>query len=222
MNKLAKLERDHDYFVAGQTIGFSEGKRRFIRYCLETGYNYLTLVNENGPEPFDYLNYAKQDILTGDVHGAINSINNAKRAVHLTIDALLDLWGLKHAYAKEHFPIKLNVLRNLEAFPVSFLNNLNHERNLLEHDYKSADPDKATDFIEVTEMFLMLAYPYLRHISARAIVGLEKDERCLEWTIESKKNSIAVYEIINQRFVETELGKVYINVETRSEKNYSN
>jgi len=63
-----------DYLIAGQTIGFSEGRRRFIRYCLETEYIFFTLINENGPEPFDYLNYAKQDILTSDIHGAINSI----------------------------------------------------------------------------------------------------------------------------------------------------
>lgn len=206
LNKLKDL-----YAFKDLTIGFSQGRRKFLRYASESGYAWYTRVNSDGLQPYEYLNYAKSDISSGNTQGAINGISNAKRAIHQTIDALFYVWGLDAAFKRANFPAKLEIMHALDAFPVRMLNYLNQERNLIEHEYKAIDINKATDFVDVSEMFLMLAYPFLKHTTLGAFVGLENDSRCLEWQIDINSNQILICEIMDCPFFESPIGRVYYN-----------
>lgn len=204
--------KDSRYLFKNYTLGFTEGNRKHLRYALESGFAYYTRLNQNGPEPFEYLNYAKDDINSNQKQGPINSLGNAKRAIHLTIDKLFKVWGLKEAYARVNFPIKLEVMKRLGVFPTRLLENLNSKRNLIEHDYVSIGIDETKDFIEITEMFLMLAHPYLKHMTISAFIGLENDDRCIEWAVEIYDCQIAIYEITCSTFIDTPVGQVYYNI----------
>ncbi len=53
------------YCIAGLNPGFAQGKRSILRYAIENSYIYCTSVNQGGPQPYDYLEYAKNNIITG-------------------------------------------------------------------------------------------------------------------------------------------------------------
>lgn len=204
--------KDSNYLFKDYTIGFAEGRRSLLRYVLESGHAYYTRVNLSGPQPFEYLDYAKRDINSQQNQGTINSLGNAKRAIHLTIDTLFEVWGLNGAYAKANFPTKLELMEMLDVFPIRLVDNLNKKRNLIEHEYQSINIDEAKDLIEITEMFLMLAHPYLKHATISAFVGVEQDERCLEWWIDIYKCQISIYEVTCHTFIDTPVGRVYHSI----------
>lgn len=205
------------YCIAGLSPGFAQGKRSILRYTIENSYIYCTSVNQSGPQPYDYLEYAKNNIMTGGTQGAIDSISNTKRAVHLTIKKLFELFGLNEAYGKENFPTQINILELLNAFPTRMIDNLNKNRNTVEHEYQCIDINKAKDFVDITEMFLMLAYPYLSHAVNGAFVGVENDNRCFEWTINLREHSIMTYEIVKSEYIEKEGYRIHYNISTKDE-----
>ena len=206
------LEKLKDnYAFKDITIGFSQGRRKFLRYAIESGYAWYTRINSNGPQPYEYLNYAKNNIALGNTQGAIDGISSAKRAIHLAIDALFDVWGLSIAFKRASFSAKLEIMNALNAFPVRMLKYLNQKRNLVEHEYKTIEIDEAADFVDVSEMFLMLSYPFLKHATISAFVGLENDNRCLEWQFDIESNRILVCEIMDCPFFDSSIGRVYYN-----------
>lgn len=204
------------YLFSGVNISFSEERRKDLRYACETAYVYHTSLNPNGPEPFEYLDYAKKDIAKADVHGAIDGISNAKRAIHLVIDKYFELLGLDRAYAKASFPAKIEVMELLNAFPTRLIERLNKKRNLIEHEYRTIAREEVIEFIDIAEMFLLLAHPYLKHTTTGALVGIQDDERCIEWTIQPE-GEVHIYDIPNQSFIDTPIGKVFYNVDPHKE-----
>ena len=198
------------YVFKDFTVGFSQGRRINLRYASESRHTCYTRVNLDGPQPYEYLNYAKNDVSLGNVQGAINGISNAKRAIHQTIDALFYVWGLEFAFKRASFPAKLEIMHSLKAFPIR-LNYLNQERNLIEHEYKTIDINKAIDFIDISEMFLMLAHPYLKHATISAFVGLDKEDHCFEWQIDFQSKKILVLKIDKCPFFDSSIGPIHYN-----------
>ncbi len=212
-----------EYCISRLSLGFAEGRRKILRYAIENSYIFCTSINKEGPQPYDYLEYAKNNITTGGTQGAIDSISNAKRAIHLTIRKFFDLFGLEEAYGGKTFPDQLKIIELLNAFPTRMIKSLNSNRNIVEHDYRSIDIEKAKDFVDVAEMFLLVAYPYLRHAVVGAFVGIEKDNRCFEWTIDTEKHTILTYEIVKHEYIEHEGYKLHYNISTKDEdKSYLN
>jgi len=85
-----------NYIIKGVDPYFSQGHRSNLRYAAkEYLYAVLMEINPKGIDPLDYLYFAKADLLTKDLRGAINALGNAKRAIHLLIDSFLELFGLK-------------------------------------------------------------------------------------------------------------------------------
>jgi hypothetical protein len=196
------------YLFRGIDPDFALGRRAHLRYAVESAYASLTVLNPNGPEPFTYLEYAKADISTADSRGAINALSNAKRAVHLTIENFLKILGLESAYSKTNFPTKLEVIQELDAFPTRMIDGLNRKRNIVEHEYTEVALDEAADFVDIAEMLLLLAYPYLRHTVIGAYVGVEGDERCLEWSLNPIENKVYLYETTSYESFQSPIGKI--------------
>jgi hypothetical protein len=201
------------YLFRGIDSDFTLGRRAHLRYAVESAYACLAVLNPNGPEPLTYLEYAKADISTGDLRGAINALSNAKRAVHLIVENFLQILGLENAYSRANFPTKLEVFQQLDAFPTRMIDSLNQKRNIVEHEYANVELDEVAGFLDIAEMFLLLAYPYLRHAVIGAYVGLEGDERCIEWLLNHEEGRVCVYEIIsNYDSFDSPLGKIYHNI----------
>jgi len=161
------------YLLKGVTQNFVTGHRSNLRFAIDSLSLGFTNLNAKGPEPFEYLEFAKSDILQGGTKGAINALGNAKRAIHLTIQNILHAWGLLPAFQDQNFPTQIAVLRELNAFPTRTLEALNRKRNFVEHEFASADFAEVADLVDIAEMFLLIAYPYLRmRLSERLLACL--------------------------------------------------
>lgn len=199
------------YLLRGITPNFSTGRRKNLRYALPTHFHKYVQINPNGPEPAEYLEFAKEDLLSRDLRGALNCLGNAKKSVHLIVDSYLTIIGIGHLYLKKRFPEKLEIIKKLGIFPTKLVSNLNKKRNVVEHEYKNIEISEAEEFLDLAEMLVLLAYPYLKAAVAGALVGVDGEDRCIELRL--IENSIEVSEIINQRSLLTEIGKIYFNIE---------
>jgi len=199
------------YIVCNIDPNFAVGRRANLRYACECIYASLMELNPGGVEPFDYLNFAKSDISAKDARGAINALGSAKKAIHLTVDCFFEILGLSKAFRRSPFPTKLDIIQQLEAFPTNVINNLNSKRNYVEHEYKTVDVSEAADFVDITEMFLRLCYPFLKHMVIGIRVGLKGDLRDVSWVLNPTKSQIRIYENLNSRSFNSPVGVIYYN-----------
>lgn len=206
------LEQLKDSYVfGGLDRYFSTGPRRCLRYACGHLWACLMEINPDGPDPIEYLDFAKADILNENLRGAINAIGNAKRAIHLLIESFFEILGLTQAYDDASFPAKLTVIEELDAFPTRLLASLNRRRNLIEHDYQIITMEEAEDFVDIAEMFLRLCYPFLKQTYIGLHVGVENDTRDLEWRLDPVRSQVTVLERKNSKFVDSPFGRVYYN-----------
>jgi hypothetical protein len=77
--------------------------------------------------PEQYLRYAELDLEDRTDRGAINALGNAKRALHLIVDSLLQAYGLLARNQKAGFPQKLGLIDAAGLFSPSILSTLNLE-----------------------------------------------------------------------------------------------
>jgi len=190
---------------------FSIKHRKNLRYAHETRSISLKKMNQNGPQPFDYLNFAKKDLSSNDIRGSINALGNTKRAVHITVEKLLWVFGLEKAYSKSKFPEKLNIISELEVFPVGIIRLLNKERNFVEHEYTSIPPEEVAKFIDITELLLLASYPLLRHVVTGAVIGLEENEEGYEWQVDVVESTITKSLILDEKYIQTSIGPIHYN-----------
>jgi len=201
-----------EYFTITTDNDFALGNRSNLTYAAPCYFAHLSKLNESGPEPYQYLEFAKADIMSSDERGAINALGNAKRAVHLTIESFLKILGIEKQFKKANFPNKLNIIKKIEAFPTKTLEILNKERNLVEHEYSTIDSDEVIKFIDITEMFLMLAYPFFKNTVIGANIGLQNDDRCIRWFFDIRKGRIYIYELSKFKTLDTKQGKIHYNI----------
>jgi len=216
MNDLADLEPE--YVLRGRDPSFAIGLRSRCRYACGRIFAYYHQVNPNGPQPLDYISYAKTDLEGSDNRAHINALGNAKRAVHLTIDAILRLWALDRAFSKKGFPLKADLLVKLEVFPTRLIRSLNHRRNIMEHEY-TAVTQEAADFVDVAEMFVRLALPYTFHATTAAYVGLLDDDICYEWRLNHSDFTAERWQVDADSYMVSEFGRIHHNLSSRNCRN---
>jgi len=214
VNNLADLEPE--YVLRGRDPGFAVGLRSHWRYACTHIFACYRQVNPNGPQPLDYISYAKTDLEDSGDRARINALGNAKRAVHLTIDAMLRLWALDKAFASKDFPRKADLLAKLEVFPTRLVRSLNHRRNIMEHEYTAVTQEEASDFVEVAEMFVRLALPYTFHATTAAYVGLLNDDACYEWELNHNDFTIEYWQVDTDTYITTEVGPIHHNLSSRN------
>lgn len=208
-----------DYIIKGVDPYFSQGHRSNLRYAAkEYLYAVLMEINPKGIDPLDYLYFAKADLLTKDLRGAINALGNAKRTIHLLIDSLLELFGLKKIYGNDNFPTKLEIIEKLEAFPTRLLKNLNQKRNLIEHEYDQINFDEAEELVEIAEIFSKLCYPYLKYSMIGTRLGEINSDKDIEWLLNPKQSEITISECHGATRLETEHGIIYCDLKHETDK----
>ena len=119
------------YYIRGYSPGFARGARANLSYAVPSAKAGLPKVNPYGPEPREYVEFAKDDLARGGAAGAINAVSNAKRAVHLAVERLLQLHCLNRYANKTGFPGLLRLFDELEGFTtrmVGFKNGSNQMR----------------------------------------------------------------------------------------------
>jgi hypothetical protein len=123
----------------------------------------------------EYLNYAMKDLEAGTSHGSINALGNAKRALHLTVDSLLNAYGLLTRNRRASFPMKLKLLDAAGLFSLSILNTLNLERNAMEHEYRVPTHARASEVVDVARLLLLATHRISDYVSYECIVGWRAD-----------------------------------------------
>lgn len=199
------------YILSNVDPNFAAGRRANLRYACEYLYASLMELNPKGVDPFEYLNFAKSDISTNELRAALNGLGNAKRAIHLTIDCFFEMLGLANAFRKSKFPTKLDIIQHLEAFPTTVIKNLNKRRNFVEHDYTTVEINEVIEFVDITEMFLRLCYPFLKHMVIGIHVGLKNDERDIVWILDLKNSQINIYENLDSKSFNSPIGVIFYN-----------
>ncbi len=127
-------------------------------------FRYLTPTRRVGPlvvpyatnlSPDAYIEFAIEDAASDTSRGLINAFSNMKRGMHLLIDSLLNQYGLFLHFRSANFPGKLRVLDEVGLIPIRIMQNLNLERNVLEHEYSTPTKQRVTEAIDVAKLLLM-------------------------------------------------------------------
>jgi hypothetical protein len=207
-----------DYFFSESDPLLAAGVRQKIRY-ISGDHTYVSLmeINPNGYDPGSYIEFAKIDMMAKDDRASVNAIGNAKRAVHMLVESFFELLGLKQAFERAKFPKKLEVIQQLEAFPTRLISSLNKSRNEVEHEYQRISLDRVEDFVEVAELFYRLCYPFLKRMVNSIHVGLENDNRDLEWLLNPFESQVSIIENRNSSFLDLPAGKVFYNFSEKKE-----
>lgn len=221
MKKKIDIEVFKDtYLLRNVTPDFAIGRRSNLRFAIQSLNLKFSELNKKGPEPFEYLEYAKLDIQQGNTKGAINGLGNAKRAIHLTIKNILFTWGLLTAFRKASFPQKLKIFEELNAFLIKTIEALNRKRNIVEHEFESIGISEVEELIDIAEMFLLISYPLLNNAIIGSFVGILENDQCYEWRILPKRGELHIIQIKNAKFSDTKIGRIYYSFGNKIDNSY--
>jgi len=123
-----------------------------------------------------YLQFATQDLEDESEHGAINALSNVKRALHQTVDSLLQGYGLLARNRRLSFPKKLELIDAAGLFSLSILNTLNQERNLVEHDYQVPTHARAQEALDVVRLWLLAIRRLSEFVVYESLAGWRADQ----------------------------------------------
>lgn len=149
-------------------------------------FSYLTPTRMAGelPPPYEssmtargFLEFAIIDYKEGTERGYVNAFGNIKRAMHLAIDTLLNQYGLFTYFKKSNFPTKLQILDSIGILPITIVQNLNVERNLLEHEYIVPNKKRIAEAIDVAKLILLATEKLLESTPYESVVGW-RDHKC--------------------------------------------
>jgi hypothetical protein len=146
-------------------------------------FTYLTPSVELGGSPLvtdvtaeEYLQYAAHDLDDGSSRGSVNAMGNAKRALHLIVESLLNAYGLMARNSKASFPRKLELLDAAGLFSLSILNTLNLERNVMEHQYRIPSKDRVREVIDVGRLLLLATQRIGEYVPYECLSGWMADK----------------------------------------------
>ncbi len=99
----------------------------------------------------EFLRYAEMDLESGDNHGLINALSNAKRAIDCQVEKVLGCFRL---LSRRNFPQKMELLRNMGIVAPRIVNKVVKARNYLEHEFKIPDKEQVEDAIDIANLFV--------------------------------------------------------------------
>lgn len=210
-------ERDHllatlaaHYDVRSIHPEFRERFGSRFTYAVPSSTAGFSKINPNGPEPREYIVFARADVRRADQQGCINALSNAKRGVHLSVESLVQLYRLSRYARKAGFPGLLQLLQQLEVFPTRLMAVLNRRRNVMEHEYAAPTYEETTEFVEMAELFVDLCYRFFR----AAVIGVYVGEEsvCREYRIDPIAFALAVSEVSAPSSFETPDGTIHYNI----------
>ncbi len=209
-----------DYAIAGVDPTFSTEPRSQWSYALPSRFTGFGKLNPSGPDPADYIQFARAEIKSSAPQAPINAMGHAKRAVHQAVDGLFQLYGLTRSFGSLDFPRKLELLSEIGAFPTTILSWLNERRNLLEHDYSLPDRDEANHAVDVAELFVASAYVFLRDAVVGAYVGHVSGVSCSEVVVDSVLGVISDSDVVTSTSILVGAVTVHVNMSSRAPRNH--
>jgi len=123
-----------------------------------------------------YLQFAARDLEDASERGAVNTLGNIKRALHQTVDTLLQGYGLLARNRRLSFPRKLELIDTAGLFSLSILKTLNNERNLVEHDYRIPTHARAKEALDVVRLWLLATRRLSEFVVYESLAGWRDDQ----------------------------------------------
>ncbi len=112
---------------------------------------FFDLYYEFGISANEFIKYAESDLQQGTVHGLVNALSNAKRAIDCQIDTVLGCFGL---LSRCNYPKKIEILRKLDIVTPRIVNKVVKARNYLEHEFKQPDLEFVEDAVDIANLFI--------------------------------------------------------------------
>lgn len=103
----------------------------------------------------DFLNFSQEDIKADNLHGLVNGLSNAKRAIDSQVDKIMNCFHLNTSQFKKLNTPSLRFLDELGVIAPNVLNKIRKTRHLLEHEYKVPSKQQVEDAIDVAELFIV-------------------------------------------------------------------
>lgn len=113
--------------------------------------------------PFDYLEFAEQELDKPSVAAKINCIAHLKRAVECQLDTLLGVLGASKVAT--NFPKKLEFASASGAISSRSLAKINKIRNRVEHEYAAPDTDELEAYYDIASGFIHTIEGYIFMLS---------------------------------------------------------
>ena len=103
--------------------------------------------------PYDYLEFAENEINSNDISSKINTVSNLKRALECELDTILNILGLNKGSCKKYYfanvPIKLDFVGKVGLVSPRSFKKLNTLRNKIEHEYHVPSDDEIDSFYDL-------------------------------------------------------------------------
>ncbi|MDZ4169573.1 MAG: hypothetical protein U1E26_07945 [Coriobacteriia bacterium] len=167
-------------------------------------FRYLTPTRQIGPlpqpyatemSPGSYLEFAREDLASDTDRGLINAFGNAKRAFHLSVDSLLNQYGLFTRTRRASFPEKLKLVDAAGMIPIGIMRNLNVERNLLEHEYAVPGRTRVQEAVDVTTLLLLATEKLMERTPQEMVVGWRKPAMHLVMRLEPQLGELRLHRV---------------------------
>lgn len=175
-----------------------------VTFMSEGPFSYLTAVTSATGIPVvtsvsaeQYLTYAKEDISNDSDRGTINALGNAKRALFVMIDKVLQNYGMLEHNRGANFPDKLKLLDDVGLIALNVFKNLNVERNIAEHEYRVPQAERVQDFIDVCHLLQLALSSLGRDIPYRSIVGLQDSGEHAMLVLEAVHGRLDFYPLLD-------------------------
>ncbi|WP_018609834.1 hypothetical protein [Uliginosibacterium gangwonense] len=116
--------------------------------------------------PFDYLEFAEQDLSKDTTSSRIGCVSNLKRATECEMDTLIHILGLtKHV---KSFPKKLEFVSNVGLISPRSLDKLNRIRNKMEHEYAVPKLSELEAYFDLASGFVYSIEGYIFMLASHA------------------------------------------------------
>jgi hypothetical protein len=201
-----------DVYYTRSRAGFAAPPRNEFVYCFRSARASFSRVNPNGPDPREYVEFAREAVRRGDASACIDALSHAKRAIHLAVQSFLQLYSLTRLANKLNFPRQLDLLDEIGAFPTRLMALLNRRRNEAEHEYSAVPEAEAREYVEMAELFVTMCYRYIGGAVVGVYAGKISDERCFEYRIDAVGYTLEVREVEALSRVLAPIGTLHYNI----------
>lgn len=157
----------------------------------------------------EYLQFAARDLEDESERSAINAFGNVKRALHQTVDSLLQSYGLLARNTRLSFPRKLELIDTAGLFSLSILKTLNDERNLVEHGYRRPTHARTQEALDVVRLWLLATRRLSEYVVYESLAGWRADHTLGVVQLNPAQGLLSFFKVTGPSRVEEIEGKQY-------------
>ena len=169
-------------------------------------------------KPNDFIHFANRELAVSGIHGLINALSNAKRAIDCQIDAIHKVLGIKK---ERSFPKRADIINELGLLAPRVIKRIVRMRNYLEHEFILPEQERIEDAVDTATLFIELTNRIFRTFWVEFYIGEEERQSSI---VERKKNKIKfefnpskfIYEIIGYN----NEGKCFSETISKDDKRY--